>query len=959
MRPLLPLLLLLPTVASAANRDVCPGCTYTSIAAGLAAAGNNDHVRIQPGTWSECLSLPSQNITIETLGAGEAVIDCPSIPLQTSTSNKTYTLRDLHLMSGGQYAIKTQSSDLVLDRVTITAQQRAIYARNLQGDDVHVSAGATGGSTNFAIATDESLTLTDSTIHTDAFWAVWADARDGGPVELTDVSVTGTRGVLVNTGPFQATRLDIDTTGTALTIQSNADSAIRDSRLVSATGDGITAVFATKRLTVEHSFASGGTYGINTSGRNLEVHASQLVGGWGNLSSGQNHTYEYATLWASGSGHPGLEIAGSVDDVDIDLCILGGSPPFDRGTAATNDVAVDDSVATGSTGDAITGLGGGNVIGGLLLDVNLVPELGSSNIDLGPSDGGSVDLAGVQRNKGGAADAGPWEYADTDGDGITDAVEATYGMNPNSTDSDGDGIGDAAEFGTGATPIDSDGDGIADAADVDDDGDGVDTVDEDRNNNGNPLDDDTDGDDIPDYLDVDDDGDGVHTADEDRNNNGNPFDDDTDNNGVPDYLDLDDDGDGIPSADEVAAGCDPASLDGDQDEVPDADEWNGGVDTDGDGTADCGDDDDDGDGVLTFEEGSGDPDGDGIPSYLDDDSDNDGRSDAEEGFSDDDGDGIANLLDANDQDGPRGDLDGDGLDNQGEAATGANPNNPDSDGDGVPDGAEVPDAAAPLDSDGDGIIDVLDGDDDGDGVPTVAELAGTTAIDTDGDGTPDYLDTDDDGDGIDTLAEDLDGDGNPRNDDGDCDGTADYLQAGREQEDGPCGDLDGDRLDNTTEDALGSDPENPDTDGDGIADGPEANGGPPDEDTDSDGIPNVLDTDDDGDGLPTAVEGASDIDGDGIPNFLDTDADGDGVLDGDEPDQDADCDGAPAWADADEADNLCDTNIAPPVVDEGCGCASTPSGLGGLVWWFLAAILPAIRRNDDPSSHPDSLRESG
>jgi hypothetical protein len=73
----------------------------------------------------------------------------------------------------------------------------------------------------------------------------------------------------------------------------------------------------------------------------------------------------------------------------------------------------------------------------------------------------------------------------------------------------------------------------------------------------------------------------------------------------------------------------------------------------------------------------------------------------------------------------------------------------------------------------------------------------------------------------------------------------------------------------------------------GIADGNLANN-----DKDKDGIPNYLDADDDGDGVPTgteqsvpfarmssnAVTNVSDTDSDGIPNYLDEDDDNDGVL---------------------------------------------------------------------------------
>lgn len=49
--------------------------------------------------------------------------------------------------------------------------------------------------------------------------------------------------------------------------------------------------------------------------------------------------------------------------------------------------------------------------------------------------------------------------------------------------------------------------------------------------------------------------------------------------------------------------------------------------------------------------------------------------------------------------------------------------------------------------------------------------------DTDGDGKANYRDPDDDNDGILTILEDVNGNGNPLDDDTDFDGTADYLDA--------------------------------------------------------------------------------------------------------------------------------------------------------------------------------------
>ncbi|CAH8288796.1 hypothetical protein EV196_11611 [Mariniflexile fucanivorans] len=51
------------------------------------------------------------------------------------------------------------------------------------------------------------------------------------------------------------------------------------------------------------------------------------------------------------------------------------------------------------------------------------------------------------------------------------------------------------------------------------------------------TDDDTDGDGTPDYIDTDDDGDGISTINEDINNDGDPTNDDSNGNGIPNYLD--------------------------------------------------------------------------------------------------------------------------------------------------------------------------------------------------------------------------------------------------------------------------------------------------------------------------------------------------------------------------------------------------------------------------------------
>jgi gliding motility-associated-like protein len=88
-----------------------------------------------------------------------------------------------------------------------------------------------------------------------------------------------------------------------------------------------------------------------------------------------------------------------------------------------------------------------------------------------------------------------------------------------------------------------------------------------------------------DPYDVDDDGDGIDTIDEDVDNDGDPRNDDTDDDGIPNYLDLDADGDGVTDAQEIADGTDPndpCDFEVDSVTLPQAASWNN-ADCDGDG----------------------------------------------------------------------------------------------------------------------------------------------------------------------------------------------------------------------------------------------------------------------------------------------------------------------------------------------------------------------------------------
>ncbi len=413
--------------------------------------------------------------------------------------------------------------------------------------------------------------------------------------------------------------------------------------------------------------------------------------------------------------------------------------------------------------------------------------------------------------------------ADSDNDDVPDNNEGN--------DFNFDGIPDQTYTG-----IDTDGDGLDDGYEGSDVNDGYDVNDE-IDDPANDLPD-TDGTEDVNYRDLDDDGDGINTPDEDADEDGDPTNDDSDEDGTPDYLDFDEDTT---------------------------------TDTDGDGVPDITDLDDDNDGILDTVEDPNtdgddnpltnplDTDEDGIPNHLDIDSDDDGIPDNVEAQTTD------GYIAPNEDDEATYAAN-DGLNSA--YPDGLTPVNTDgedtedyidldSDNDTVPDNNEgndfnfdgKPDQTyTGIDTDGDGLDDGYEGSDVNDGFDVNDEIDDPANDLPDTDGTEDvnYRDLDDDGDGIDTPDEDIDGDGDPTNDDTDEDGTPDYLD-------------------------------------------PDSN--PNDKDTDGDGVPDRVDLDDDNDGILDTVEDPNtdgdndpltnplDSDGDTIPNHLDIDSDDDGIPD--------------------------------------------------------------------------------
>ena len=390
-------------------------------------------------------------------------------------------------------------------------------------------------------------------------------------------------------------------------------------------------------------------------------------------------------------------------------------------------------------------------------------------------------------------------------------------------------------------------------------------------------------------------------------NDSNSTPSDYDGDGLCDSLDDDSDGDGVPN---------------DVDEMP-LDE-NSSADQDGDGISDIDDNDIDGDGWDNYAERvclgeasfphmdvnqtPSDYDGDGLcdmtstsqtgldadGTILDYDGDNDGTLDANDAFPFDE----TEYLDTdNDRIGNNADLDDDGdiYNDTYEIACGSDP---------------LMGTSLPMDSDSDttyntttdkvidGLCDALDDDDDNDGVSDELDWAQYDSLewsDSDSDGFGDNADMDDDNDGWWDSCED-----------------ADWLAASSIQiiwnfgenitTPSNCPDAvdtfpnDATEWINTDGDEFGNNADLND-DNDDWTDAEEADCGtdPLDvtsvpSDYDMDGICDVVDTDDDGDGIPDETDSfplddteSLDYDNDGLGDTIDTDDDNDGWLDTEEP----------------------------------------------------------------------------
>ena len=350
---------------------------------------------------------------------------------------------------------------------------------------------------------------------------------------------------------------------------------------------------------------------------------------------------------------------------------------------------------------------------------------------------------------------------DSDGDGLTDAVEAELGTSPGDADSDDDGLSDGDEVAGQTDPLeaDTDGDGLGDGLEL-----GVTEGIEGATADGFQGDQDPDS--TTDPLDPDSDGGGIDDGVEDANGDGAVGVDERDptagEDDCPEGWEAHSDGatcveappqdtigDGGTDAPEDPPGTDPAWIDSDGDGLSDAEEAGVGS---ADGGTDPLDADTDDDGISDGDEING-------TGPLE------GQAPTDPTDADTDGDGLPDGIEAGVTQAGQGT--GGGFTGDADGASATDPGDADSDDDGLLDGTEDANHNGVVDP---GETDPSNADTDGDGLQDGLELGLTTAETADSDTAvfapdsdpstvTDPLSADSDGGGILDGVEDADHDG--------------------------------------------------------------------------------------------------------------------------------------------------------------------------------------------------------
>jgi gliding motility-associated-like protein len=507
--------------------------------------------------WSNGVTTATtQNITVSNAGVYTVTVTNASGCSSTATQTVTVNANPAVTVTANGPTLFCQGGS-----VTLTATGAASYQWNTGDFTSSITVGAAGsyfvvGTSAAGCETTSATTVvTTSTIPAVAAITGANYVCEGGSINLTSSTNNGTWtsannfiATVSNTGAV--TGLNAGTTNISYTVTNGACSSTVTA-VVNVLNNPVVPIITPSGAT---TMCPGGTVILFASnGANYQWNSGQTTPF---ITVNQTGNYAVTVTNASGCSATSLPMSVFIGDntnpVIVPSANITMAPNFGCDAIGVNlgtPVATDNcSVATVSnnapaiyplglttvTWTVVDGSGNTSTATQLVNVVdNILPVINVNDITVIVNDNGSTTITFSDVNTGTTDNCGiasmtlsqyTFGCADIGDNNITVTV----------TDNNGNVATTTIVITVVTSGTDTDNDGTLNACDSDDDGDGIDDV--------NEVVGDTDGDGIPNSLDADDDGDGIPTIIEGTA--------DIDGDGTPNYLDSDSDGDGISDDDE-------------------------------------------------------------------------------------------------------------------------------------------------------------------------------------------------------------------------------------------------------------------------------------------------------------------------------------------------------------------------------------------------------------------------
>jgi gliding motility-associated-like protein len=502
--------------------------------------------------WSNGVTTATtQNITVSNAGVYTVTVTNASGCTSTATQTVTVNANPAVTVTANGPTLFCQGGS-----VTLTATGAASYLWNTGDFTSSITVNAAGsyfvvGTSAAGCETTSATTVvTTSTIPAVAAITGANNVCEGGSINLTSSTINGTWtsannfiATVSNTGIV--TGLNAGTTTISYTV-TNGACATAVTAVVNVLNNPVVPIITPSGAT---TMCPGGTVILFASnGANYE---------WSNGPSTPfitvNQTGNYAVTVTNASGCSATSLPISVfigdntnpvisapanitmapnfgcDAIGVNLGAPTATDNCSVATVSNNAPAIYPLGLTTVTWTVVDGSGNTstatqlvNVVDNILPTVNVnditvvINDNGSTTITFNDVDGGTTDNCGIASM---TLSQYTFDCSNIGDNNITVTV----------TDNNGNVATTTIMVTVITSGTDTDNDGLLNACDSDDDGDGINDVDE--------VVGDTDGDGIPNSLDADDDGDGIPSVIEGT--------EDTDGDGIPNYLDSDSDGDGV------------------------------------------------------------------------------------------------------------------------------------------------------------------------------------------------------------------------------------------------------------------------------------------------------------------------------------------------------------------------------------------------------------------------------